>query len=95
MVRGRGGEGVQKARAIFTISVTKRRVANREHVHGWPDGETADDFVLLDSLDPLVKGSARVALVAACQRLRSDSRFQTVVDEAGVLLVERRRSADR
>lgn len=64
-------------------------IAARVCVHQWPDGEAEDAFVLLDeNVEPHNEHPEPVA--DAARRLRTDARFEVRVDEAGVLLLQRR-----
>jgi hypothetical protein len=64
-------------------------VAARSEVHRWPDGESTDEYVLLD-LDGLAANLRNPAtLVSEARRLRADPGFEVLVDQAGVMLAKR------
>jgi uncharacterized membrane protein len=64
-------------------------VAARSEVHRWPDGESTDEYLLLDldGAGASVRNPAR--LVAEVRRLRADPGFEVLVDQAGVMLAKR------
>lgn len=64
-------------------------VAARSEIHRWPDGRMTDDYILLDMEGPAPNVRNRAALGQSVRLLRSDPRFEVVVDRAGVLLAKR------
>lgn len=65
-------------------------LAERERIHQWPDGEWEDDFILLDA-QGIPGETPQEPITQAIERLRSDERFEPLLDEEGVLLVRRRK----
>ena len=80
--------------AQASVSAQDRLVAHladREVIHLWPDGEADDDFVVLDTEGVAHNLGDGEKQGAAAERLRGDPRFLIALDEAGVLLLHRRR----
>ena len=65
-------------------------LANREQIHQWPDGETVDEYVVLDEAG--VSGDMPVettlAVRAGARRLRASADYERVFDREGVLLLK-------
>lgn len=64
-------------------------VAARSEIHCWPDGESTDEYILLDMEGVATNVENPGAITAAVRELRADPSFERVVDEAGVLLAKR------
>ena len=67
-------------------------VASRADVHVFPDGEASDDYLLLDRDGAALRSGGTKSVDAAMDRLRTSASFSVLVDEAGVLLLERVRA---
>ncbi len=67
-------------------------LANREQIHQWPDGESVDEYVVLDEAG--VPGDlaveATMAAQAGARRLRESADYERVFDREGVLVLKRR-----
>lgn len=64
-------------------------VASRVEVHAFPDGESSDEYILLDREGALPRPGGARAVDEAGARLRGAADFTVIVDDAGVLLVKR------
>lgn len=80
---------VPKAASISAQPDVVPHVASRVEVHAFPDGETSDEYILLDREGAQARAGAARPLDEEIALLRSSPDFTVIVDEAGVLLVKR------